>query len=142
MLEIRKAKPGDAKDLCKLMSELVGHTCELETLREQLALILADPHYGLFVADDGGRVAGTVMGIACYDLAFNGQKFGIIENVITDADYRGQGVGRRMFEAVEQWAVEQGCAYIQLVSSAYRTGAHQFYEKIGYTREGGFRKRF
>lgn len=142
MLEIRKAELKDAEGLCILLSELVGRCCNLEALREQLALILADMHYGLFVACDGSRVVGTVMGIACYDLAFDGKKFGVVENVITDEDYRGQGVGRRLFRALEEWAVQQDCAYIQLVSSARRTGAHRFYERIGYSREGGFRKRF
>ena len=35
-------------------------------------------------------------------------------------------------EQIEEWAKAQGCPIIRLSSSATRTGAHRFYEQLGY----------
>ena len=67
--------------------------------------------------------------------------FLVVEDVIVRSDQRGKGVGRMLMEALDQFAQEKGCAYSFLVSSDFRTGAHSFYESMGYT-DGvvGFRK--
>ena len=55
---------------------------------------------------------------------------------------RRAGIGRALFEKIEQIASENTCAYSILVSSGYRTGAHRFYENMGYSENVvGFRKR-
>ena len=45
------------------------------------------------------------------------------------------GIGRRLLEAVEEWARAEGCAGVRLVSGASREGAHAFYRSCGY--DGG-----
>ena len=45
-----------------------------------------------------------------------------------------------LFETMEQWSKEQDCYYAILVSGMIRERAHHFYEKMGYTKEAGFRK--
>ena len=37
-----------------------------------------------------------------------------------------------LMEHVEEWAKTQGCFIIRLSSSSTRTGAHRFYEQLGY----------
>lgn len=140
---VRKAEQEDADGLHVLMVELMGRDCDRVALEQQLGCILRNPDYALFVACEGGELVGTVMGVACYDPGFNGKRFGIIENVVVAPTARGKGVGRKLFDAVEAWAEdEMNCAYIQLVSGTQRTGAHVFYERIGYARAMGFRKIF
>ena len=63
-----------------------------------------------------------------------------VENVVTDEKYRGKGIGRGMFEAIETWGREKECHYCILVSGLQRTGAHKFYDAIGYSEVKGFKK--
>ncbi len=37
-----------------------------------------------------------------------------------------------LMEQIEEWAKARGCAIIRLSSSATRSGAHRFYEQLGY----------
>ena len=82
--------------------------------------------------------SGSALGICCQCLV---NPFLVVEDVIVRSDQRGKGVGRMLMEALDQFAQEKGCAYSFLVSSDFRTGAHSFYESMGYT-DGvvGFRK--
>jgi acetyltransferase len=48
---------------------------------------------------------------------------------------RGAGVGRRLMEAVEVAAIEQGLTLLWLTTHE-RSGACAFYEAIGYTKLG------
>jgi len=56
--------------------------------------------------------------------------------LIVDADHRGCGVGMRLLDAAETWAMGVAAAEIVLNSSTRRAGAHAFYEKRGYTATG------
>jgi Predicted acetyltransferase len=46
---------------------------------------------------------------------------------------RRQGVGAKLLHAVEEWAKSTGAAGVRLVSGYSRTGAHRFYEALGYS---------
>lgn len=141
---IRKAVKEDAPALKKMLDELMGEENRLEDIEQALDVILPDDRYCLLAAcEENGRVVGTLMGVICQDLAFGGRPFGVVENVVVLSDCRGQGTGKKLFEAIEDWAVKQKkCAYLVLVSGAQRTQAHRFYETIGYSREAGYRKYF
>jgi GNAT superfamily N-acetyltransferase len=47
---------------------------------------------------------------------------------------RASGVGRRLVEAVEQWARGRGLTDISVRSNVVRPESHSFYERIGYPR--------
>ena len=63
---------------------------------------------------------------------------GQIEGVRVASAERGGGIGRAMIE----WAIaesrKRGCGLVQLTSDKRRSGAHAFYEALGFqaTHEG------
>ncbi|MEV7032427.1 GNAT family N-acetyltransferase [Streptomyces sp. NPDC093272] len=93
----------------------------------------ADPNQRLVVAVREGRVVGTLQLTLIPGLSRQGATRSIIEAVRIHADERGGGLGTRFIE----WAIEesrrQGCQLVQLTSDASRTGAHRFYERLGFT---------
>ncbi|MER7931779.1 MULTISPECIES: GNAT family N-acetyltransferase [unclassified Streptomyces] len=93
----------------------------------------ADPNQRLVVAVREGRVVGTLQLTFIPGLSRQGATRSIIEAVRIHADERGGGLGTRFIE----WAIEesrrQGCQLVQLTSDASRTGAHRFYERLGFT---------
>ena len=57
-----------------------------------------------------------------------------LTSLVVAAEVRDQGVGRRLVEAAETWAVQHGCDRIQVSSGRRpeREAAHAFYTAFGY----------
>jgi GNAT superfamily N-acetyltransferase len=51
--------------------------------------------------------------------------------LVVDEAHRGQGIGRALFDAVEQEARLRGCELIYLTTAERRDDAHAFYERLG-----------
>ena len=97
-----------------------------------------------FIAVDDKKVVSTCNITLVPNLTRNGKPFAIIENVITDNDYRRQGIGKKVIENAVQYARENNCYKVVLLSSAKRTDSHKFYESIGFngSSKKGFEIRF
>lgn len=59
----------------------------------------------------------------------------VLENMIVSKSYHRKGIGQILVEAVEKIAIESDCHSVVLISSAWRTDSHQFYEKLGFTKD-------
>ena len=106
------------------------------------AAIERDPNQQLVVAELDGRVVGCLQLTLIPGLSRLGMWRGQIESVRVASSERGHGIGRLMFE----WAIgecrERGCGLVQLTTDKTRTGAHAFYEELGFeaSHEGMKRK--
>ncbi|MGW7277570.1 GNAT family N-acetyltransferase [Streptomyces sp. NPDC054844] len=93
----------------------------------------ADPNQRLVVAVRDDRVVGTLQLTIVPGLSRRGATRSIIEGVRIHADERGSGLGTQLI----QWAVDesrrQGCHLVQLTSDKFRTDAHRFYERLGFS---------
>lgn len=138
---IRDMQEKDLNDVGVLYDSLFGQKSNLERMVETFSL-MNDDSYILIVAEENGKVIGTVMGIVCLTMVANLESFLVIEAVVVDKDYRGNGIGKKMLLDLEDRAKRQGCSYIILVSGDQRKEAHKFYEALGYGEDKakGFRK--
>ncbi len=59
---------------------------------------------------------------------------GRFTSLIVTASVRGQGIGRALVTAAENWLVEQGCELIEITSNVKLTEAHAFYEHLDYAK--------
>lgn len=57
-----------------------------------------------------------------------------IQRVAVLKDFRGQGVGQKMMEAIEKWGQENNFKEAALSAQKHALG---FYEKLGYQKHGG-----
>lgn len=142
MITIEALKQEDMPQLIELYKELIpphiGFNDSLERCLKTYETMEQDDRSFLVVAKENGEILGSALGVCCQCLV---NPFLVVEDVIVRSDQRGKGIGRILMEALDKFAEEKGCAYSFLVSSDFRTGAHSFYESIGYT-DGvvGFRK--
>lgn len=101
--------------------------------REALQRIAQGGNSALFVAGDGGRVAG-VLTLAWYD-APSGRK-AWIEDVVVDAAARGCGAGGALVKAAVEYAAHIGAGKVMLTSNPAREAARALYRKIGFEEAG------
>lgn len=87
---------------------------------------IAGASTAVLVGEDAeGRIIGTVM------VGHDGHR-GWLYYVASAPGVRGQGIGRSMVEAGEQWLRERQVAKVQLMVRETNTTVVQFYERLGY----------
>jgi GNAT superfamily N-acetyltransferase len=141
-ITVRKVEITDIAGLSELFVDFIAKESNLTAMKKQIEVISNDPNYYVAVACEANKVIGTSMGIICYDLVGDCNPFMLIENVVVLPQYQGQGVGRLLMRALEDFGQKNQCNYVILVSESKREPSHQFYEAIGYsTDQRGFKKR-
>ena len=60
--------------------------------------------------------------------------------IVIDAAYRGGGICKILMSAAESWASERGYDSVALYSNVSRSGAHSFYQTLGYESVRDLRK--
>jgi len=82
--------------------------------------------FSITVKDDGKIIAGidtfTKWGLLMVDILW------------VSEDYRGQGLGIRLMNEAENFAVSQGCSGIELYTMSFQ--AESFYKKLGFSKIG------
>ena len=97
---------------------------------ERLQRIISSPTSHLLAATtDDGTIAG-VLTLVFFDIPTYCKAW--IEDVITDSNYRGQGIGRALVERAVEMAHEYGVDGIYLTSRPSREVARALYRKIGF----------
>jgi GNAT superfamily N-acetyltransferase len=126
--EIRPAEFGDADDVARLAAELaMSFEFSAARFRQHYPSLLADDGACLLLAVSGPISVGYLLGFRHLTFYANGPVGWVEEVAVRDQD-RGQGIGRVLMDAFEQWAAAQGCA---LVALATRRAA-PFYLALGY----------
>lgn len=134
---IRRARREDIGPIVRMLADdQLGATrddpADLEPYLLAFDEIDADPHQLLVVVVSEDEPVGTLQLTIIPGLARRGALRGQIEAVRIHADHRGSGLGAELI----RWAIEEsrrrGCALVQLTSDTSRTGAHRFYERLGF----------
>lgn len=135
---IEKLKEKDISELLELYKALVPFESSLQKAAKTYEEMQENENYLLLVAKEENEIVGSMLGICCKGLTM---PFLVIEDVIVKDGLREKGIGRKLMQSLDEFAKSKECTYSILVSSAFRTGAHRFYEKVGFTDSVvGFRK--
>jgi GNAT superfamily N-acetyltransferase len=97
-----------------------------------LDTVLADPKQTLLVAESDGRLVGTACVIVVPNLSYRARPYAIVENVVVDAEARGQRWGEQLMLRAIELARESGCYKVSLTSNKSRLDSHRFYERLGF----------
>ena len=90
-----------------------------------IALARRGPHSTILIGRDGGAIVATAM------VGHDGHR-GWAYYVATDPERRGQGHGRAIMNAAEDWLRAAGIAKLQLLVRRENAKAGAFYQSIGY----------
>jgi GNAT superfamily N-acetyltransferase len=129
--KIRDAKPSDALRLVELIQEL-GHEITEKQVRKNLAALKKLGETPL-VATLDKKVVGTC-GISRRVVIHRPAPLGRITALVVSKEAQGEGIGRMLLEAAEDWMREKGCKLVEVTSNDRRADAHAFYRHMGYER--------
>ncbi|HLR00326.1 MAG TPA: GNAT family N-acetyltransferase [Sphingobacterium sp.] len=144
-LKFRLAIADDLIDIVSMLSD-----DNLGATREKLTPVLSenyskafenitnDPNQELTVVEMNGEKVGTYQLTFIQYLTHQGGLRAQIEAVRINSNYRGQGIGTKVFEYIIDRVRQKGCNILQLTSDKQRPNAIKFYEEIGFipTHEG------
>ena len=132
-LVIREANKADLPRILELYKELQPHDPPIDAdMAASVWEQAADNGVTYFVADHGGSIAATCYVAIIPNITKRCASIGFIENIVTAAEYRRCGIGRKLLEATVEYAKAQGCYKVTLQSGIKRTEAHEFYEAMGF----------
>jgi GNAT superfamily N-acetyltransferase len=134
MIDIGRATASDAAAMAPLLTQL-GYPTAVEVVPHRLAAIEREGGVAFIARDDSGKVVGLISG-ARHATLHAGDRVAYITALVTDAEARGQGVGRALVAAIEQWARESGCTRLSVTSAEHRADAHAFYPRCGFPYSG------
>src|SRR3954469_4986083 len=144
-LTFRRARAGDLGAIVALLADdPIGRTRESSAAEpdhryaEAFTAIEQDPNQLLAVAARDGMIVGVLQLSFIPGLTRTGMWRGQIEGVRVATAERGTGIGRAMIAWAISESRKRGCGLVQLTSDKRRSGAHAFYEALGFqaTHEG------
>src|SRR5262245_57299717 len=129
---VRRARPGDAHALRRLLRELGYDPGDSRAAAETMAQVVRHPEAAVFVAVEGVDVVGYVALSHRPQMRLGGRLATIDELVVTESR-RGTGVGSKLIEAAVQHARSLHCLRIDVVQRRGRDSYdRQFYQKNGF----------
>jgi GNAT superfamily N-acetyltransferase len=136
-MEIRELNLSELDDLLRLYRHL--HTkddprppsLEVESLWHTIHKNHDLKYYGVFV--DNMLVASCTIALIP-NLTRGCRPYGLIENVVTHADFRRIGYGRAVLKYALAWAWKKNCYKVMLLTGRKDQGTFAFYESAGFDR--------
>ena len=129
---IRPALSEDYKSIHEINSTAFGYDYDINYTKQNLEYILLLPNYRIFVAEKDNVIVGYAHA-ADYDNIYSDP----LKNIMAIAvlkEFRGNGIGKKLLCAIENWSHESGCSGVRLVSGTDRENAHEFYTACGYSK--------
>lgn len=131
---IRLARPDDAPELARLVTEL-GHPTTAAELAARWPGWSAAGNVALVAV--AGLFPGRLLGMSMLhrtDVLHRPRPIGRISALVVDARHQGTGIGRALVAASEAYHAAAGCGLVEVTSNLRRSAAHAFYEHLDYER--------
>lgn len=131
---IREIKHEDFGGLMQLYTHLHGNPLpsENEDTSRLWNAIMDDANHHIIVAEEDGKIVSSCVCVIVPNLTHNQQPYALIENVVTDPDYRKRGLASECLEFAKGIAVRQNCYKIMLLTGSKEESTLNFYRRAGY----------
>jgi len=105
-----------------------------ESLNELWKSIYDDPNLHYIVVEVDNKIVASCNITIKKNLTRNLRPYGLIENVITDSNYRKKGYARKSLNMAVEIAKENNCYKVMLLTGSKKEETLRFYEKSGFAR--------
>ncbi len=94
--------------------------------------IVGDKNHHIIVAEADGKIVSSCVCVIIPNLTHNQQPYALIENVVTDADYRKRGLASQCLDLAREIARKENCYKLMLLTGAKDEATLNFYRRAGY----------
>ncbi len=94
--------------------------------------IVSSPDYHIFVVEQDGKIVSSCSCIMIENLTHGLRPYALIENVVTDQQYRGRGLASACVEQAVTAAKKAGCYKVMLMTGAKDSKTLDFYRHNGF----------
>jgi ribosomal protein S18 acetylase RimI-like enzyme len=143
---VRKATADDYNAMCELFNEVDAlHRDHLPRIfqqpngaardRDYFLGLIADENVALLVAEAGANLVGYVHAIIRDAPAFPilvPRRYAVVDGVVVRSGFQFHGIGRRLMDEVQAWAIAKGATSIELNVYEFNEPAFSFYDRLGY----------
>jgi ribosomal protein S18 acetylase RimI-like enzyme len=134
-----KTTEADEKDLDALLllyTQLHDNTMPEKSsyLLKLWQSIMNDPNHHIVVCKKNGKIVSSCVVVIIRNLTHNQSPYALIENVITDEQYRKKGLATACLNYAKEIAKKENCYKIMLMTGSKQESTLRFYEKAGYNR--------
>ncbi|MBE6889668.1 MAG: GNAT family N-acetyltransferase [Ruminococcaceae bacterium] len=134
---IRELTENDFDGLMQLYTHLHDNPIPQKS-GEILALwqrILNDKDHHIVVAVENDRIVSSCVCVIIPNLTHAQQPYALIENVVTDPQYRGRGLATACLDYAREIAQKNSCYKLMLLTGSKLESTLKFYERAGYNRQ-------
>ncbi|KAB1434497.1 GNAT family N-acetyltransferase [Candidatus Galacturonibacter soehngenii] len=110
-------KPKPSKNLNKLWKQMIE-----------------DKNYHIVVAIEDEKIVSTCVLVIIPNLTHQQRPYALIENVVTDINYRKKGLATACLEYAKEVAITKNCYKIMLLTGAKDESTLRFYETAGFNQ--------
>ena len=137
-MKLTKAIHSDISELIALLKSLFEQEEEFEpnpeAQRKALSKIILDPKIGIIlVARDDEKILGMINLLFTESTAL-GSKVAILEDMVVQAQSRGEGIGSKLIDYAISEAKKEGCKRITVLADIENTKAQSFYQNKGFVK--------
>jgi GNAT superfamily N-acetyltransferase len=134
-MHVRRIQDNECDKLLALYAFLILDDCipAAENIQRAWQEIMNNKdRYAYFVVEDSDMLVASCNVAIIPNLTRGARSFAVIENVVTHPDYRRKGLGKMVMDAAVAYAKSFSCYKVMLNTNVKRTGAHAFYDSIGF----------
>lgn len=96
--------------------------------------ILSDKSYHIIVSEEDGKIVSSCVCVIIANLTHEQCPYAVVENVVTDAEYRERGLASACLEYAHSIAERENCYKMMLLTGSKLDSTLSFYEHNGYNR--------
>lgn len=132
---VREINENELSQLLELYLHL--HEKSVPQISEHLSTtwnrILQDENHHIIVKEIDNKIVASCVCVIIPNLTRNIRPYAFIENVVTDADYRGCGYATECLNYAKQIAIKENCYKMMLLTGSKDESTLKFYENAGYS---------
>lgn len=136
-MQINPATRQDIPALCLLLDQLFSQEAEFtpdqHAQQRGLKMIIENPQIGTILV---ARINGQPIGMLNLPYAVAtalGERVALLEDMLVAAEQRNNGIGSQLLDAALEFAQQNGCRRVTLLTDCDNEAAQRFYQRLGFS---------